>query len=285
MPLSTLQCCPSATCLLPLHSRRRLARDVVRNAVHALHLVADLRGDGAQEGGGEVIPIGGHAVRGGDGAQRHHVAVRTLVALHAHSPDGQVHRERLPDLVIQPRRLDLLDEDLVHQPDGVQRVARSHIANDAHRQPGPREGVAREEHLGHLHQRAQPPHFILKEPTQRLDQLKAHALRQAAHVVVALDGVRMLHARPWRRRALDHVRVQRALNQERGRVPQLLVQALGEGVKDGDELRPDDLTLALRVFDALELAEELLRGVHQRDGQVQLVLEHGHHALGLLVAQ
>ena len=59
---------------------------------------------------------------------------------------------------------------------------------------------------------AQRAHLVLEQLAQRLDQLQLHVLGQAADVVVALDHRRGAAAG---RDALDHVRIERALGQER----------------------------------------------------------------------
>ena len=42
--------------------------------------------------------------------------------------------------------------------------------------------------LGHAQLAAQRAHLVLEQLAQRLDQLHAHPLRQAADIVVRLDG-------------------------------------------------------------------------------------------------
>src|SRR5262249_41412814 len=74
---------------LPLDRPRRLARDVVRHAVDAAHLVDDAVGDAAEEGVVERVVVGGHAVGRGDGAQRAGLVVGAPVAHHTHSPHRQ----------------------------------------------------------------------------------------------------------------------------------------------------------------------------------------------------
>jgi hypothetical protein len=60
------------------------------------------------------LPIGRHPVLASDCPQRHHVRVRPLVPLHPHTPDRQEHSKRLPDLVVQARVPDGVDEHLVN---------------------------------------------------------------------------------------------------------------------------------------------------------------------------
>ena len=120
--------------------------------------------------------------------------------------------------------------------------------------PGPGNGCRLTMPRGRPELAAERAHLVLEELAQRLDQLKLHALGQAADVVVALDRRR----RPLDRDALDHVRVQRALGEE-ARVAVLLAAFVR--LEDVDELVADDLALLLGVFDARERIEEALRGV------------------------
>ena len=86
-------------------------------------------------------------------------------------------------------------------------------------------------------------HLVLEQVPQGLYQaLKADILRQAAHVVVALDDGRLAGA------ALHHVRVDGALAQEVH-----LAQLFALRLEDTDELLTDNLPLALRVGDAESL--------------------------------
>src|SRR4030042_260988 len=73
---------------------------------------------------------------------------------------------------------------------------------------------------------------------------------EPAHVVVALDG----GGRALERHRLDHVRVERALDQELGPLP-FPRQALHLLLEHGDELAADDLALLLGGDDAGELPD------------------------------
>src|SRR5882724_12929232 len=81
-PHSRLAVAAARPILFPLDGRRRLRRDVVDDAVHALHLVDDA----AREAGEELVrqprPVGRHAVDALDGADRDDVLIRALVAHH-----------------------------------------------------------------------------------------------------------------------------------------------------------------------------------------------------------
>ncbi len=80
-------------------------------------------------------------------------------------------------------------------------------------------------------------HFVLEKLAQRLDQREAHALGQAANVMMALDHRR----RPADGDRLDHVRIQGPLCQ--------IVEApelVRLGLEDIDKRRADDLALLPR---------------------------------------
>src|SRR3546814_748307 len=120
-------------------------------------------------------------------------------------------------------------------------------------------------------------HLFLEQLAQRLDQLHLHARRQAAHVVVRLDGDAGAAGEGDR---LDDVGIERALRQEirTTDLRRLLLEDVDEGAAD-------DLALALGIVDALQLAEEELAGVavHQRD--VVVMAEQLDHLPGLVLAQ
>ena len=107
-------------------------------------------------------------------------------------------------------------------------------------------------------------HFVLEQLAQRLDQLEAHALGQAADVVVALDRRR----RPDHRHALDHVGIERALGEEVE-----LADVLGRVLEDVDELGADDLALLLGIGDAGEPRQEARRRVDDDQRQLHPVAE------------
>src|SRR5262245_32095952 len=110
--------------LLPLDRARGLARHVVDHAVDSLDLVDDAGGDMADELHVEGVEVGGHTVGRGHGAQAHHIVVGTEVAHHADGAHRKEHRERLPDVVVEPGSADLLDIDVVGEAQDVELVAR-----------------------------------------------------------------------------------------------------------------------------------------------------------------
>src|SRR6516165_11210893 len=102
--------------------------------------------------------------------------------------------------------------------------------------------------LGEAQLAAKRPDLVLEELAQRLHQFEAHAGRQAADIVVALDG----DAGPAAEGdALDDIGIEGALGQEIG-----TAQALRLLLEDVDEEAADDLALLFRVGHAGERAEE-----------------------------
>ena len=121
--------------------------------------------------------------------------------------------------------------------------------------------------------RAEASHFVLEQFAQRLDQFQAHMRRQAAHVVVGLDDMRLAGLGAG---GLDDIRVDGALRQEADILE--LVRFLFEHL---DEQAADDLALGLRVGDALERRQEALRGIHADDFHAQVLREGAHDLIAL----
>ena len=131
-----------------------------------------------------------------------------------------------------------------------------------------------------IYQRA-PPTF--EELAKRLDQLESHVLEQAADVVVRLDR----RARALEADALDHVRVERTLEQplDLSLVRLGLLELGGLLLEHVNERVPDDLALLLGVLDALEAREEEFGRVD--DGQVhaEVLVQHVVHLHRLVQAE
>ena len=107
--------------------------------------------------------------------------------------------------------------------------------------PGPGKRLAPDHPLGHPELLADPPHLVLEEQPQRLDEIHLHVVGQAADVVVRLD----LRRDAVVATGLDHVRVERALDEEAD-----VAELAGLLLEDADELLPHDLALRLGIGDA-----------------------------------
>ena len=143
--------------------------------------------------------------------------------------------------------------------------------------PGPGERMAIDHRVRQAERDAELAHLVLEQLAQRLEQLQAERLRQAADVVVALDRDRLLGLGAAR---LDHVGVDRSLRQ-----PLRLLELARLAREDVDELAADDLALGLRVGDAGELAEEALAGVDRDHLHVAMLGEHVHDEPAFVEAQ
>src|SRR5256885_14675242 len=69
----------------PFYGRWRFGGDVIDDAVDAADFVHDARRDAREQIVRQARPVGGHAVPAFDGANRHGVFVRALVAHDAHA--------------------------------------------------------------------------------------------------------------------------------------------------------------------------------------------------------
>ena len=123
-------------------------------------------------------------------------------------------------------------------------------------------------------------------PTRRTSSLKSErsgstssivmSAGQPADVVVRLD----LRGDALGAAGLDHVRVERALDEEAR-----LAQLLGLLFEDADELLADDPALLLRLGHALEPREEAVGRVDVDERDVEVALERLDHLRGLVLAQ
>src|SRR5207247_3008330 len=259
---------------LPLNRRRGLRRDVVHDAVHFGDLIDDARGDAREDVVRDARPVGGHEVLGRHRAKRHERAVRAVVTHHTDAADGREHRERLRHAAIEIGGAQLLEEDRVRAPEHVERMAIDGT-DDADGEPRTGERMPPEDVLGDPELGANAPNLVLEEPSQRLDDLEVHDVRQSADVVMRLD------ARPRLRLAaarLDDVGVDRSLHEEIDRADPLRLL-----LADTDALLTDHRALGLRIDDIFEPREESLGRVDVDEAKARA--ERRDHLLGLALAQ
>ena len=229
-------------------------------------LVDHPRGDLLEQVVGQPSPVGGHRVVAGHGADRDHVAVGALVALHADRADVGQHAEATATARGTGRPCG-------SRPGGSRRPraatsSRSRVASPPTiriASPGPGNGWRQTSRSGRPSSAPTAADLVLEQRPQRLDELELEVVGQAADVVVGLD----------RRRAgaaagLDHVGVQRALDEEarRRRACRLLLE-------HADELGADHLALALGVGDARPARQEPVLGVDGDQRHLELVAEGG----------
>ena len=168
---------------------------------------------------------------------------------------------------------DLIAEDEVRVAQDVQLIL-GHRAEAADGQTRARERLAHDQILRQAELAAERTHLVLKQQTQRLnDLLEIHKVRQAADVVVALDDGSDIRA------GFDHVGIDRTLSQIVDRADLLALF-----LKDADELLADDLALGLRVGDVLQARKEALLGVDTHEVDVP-VFKRGLDFVALVLAQ
>ena len=130
----------------------------------------------------------------------------------------------------KPGRLDLVDHDGVGLAQLVE-PGLGHFAQQAHGQARAGKRMPPDDLFRQAQLQAQPADFVLEQVAQRLDQLEAQILGQAADVVMQLDrGGRAV----GRGAAFDHVGIERSLGQESGAgdLGRFVGKAVDEGVAD-----------------------------------------------------
>ena len=256
--------------LFPLDGGWRLGGDVVAYAVDAAHVVDDQIGDLGHEFVGEMGPVGGHGVGGGDGSEGYGALVGAFVAHYAYALHGQEDGSGLPNFVVQIPAAEAVDEDVV----GFLKHAHffgCDVAEDAHCQAGAGEGMALDEVLGHAEGAAYGSHLVFEEEAQGLAEAQIHLLGEAADVVVALDGG------AGDGEALDAVGVDGALGE-----PLDVADLAGFLVEDVDEAFADDLALALGIGHSGELAEEFFGCVDADHIEAEALIVAQHVAVLVL---
>ena len=199
--------------------------------------------------------------------------VGAAVPHHADGPHREQDGEGLPDVVVQPRGLDLFQVDGVGEAQDAQPLG-GHGADDADGEARTREGMAADQRIVEAQGAADAAHLVLEEFAQRLDELEGHVVREAADVVVGLDGRR----RAAHRERLDHVRVERPLHEEAG----VGAQLAGGVLEDADKGLADDPALPLGVGDALEGREELRPGFDHLQADPHVLAEGALHVQALV---
>src|SRR5690606_1653261 len=122
-----------------------------------------------------------------NGTQSADIVIGAVVTHYTHRLDGQKYCECLPDRVVKPRLANLVQIDRVGLTQDFEFLTR-HRTRAAYGQSRSREGMTADEMLRQAELAPERAHFVLEELTQRLHQLHVHALGQAAHIVVRLDG-------------------------------------------------------------------------------------------------
>ena len=221
-----------------------------------------------EEGEGNVLDRGGHGVAGIDGAEDDRPRIAPLPVGHAGGFEVRNNGEILPHLTGEPRLRELLTQNGIRLAHGLQAVT-GDGTDTADTEAGAGERLAVDHGIGQTERLADHAHLVLEQKAQRLDKLKLQVLRQTADIVVALDGA-----------ALQNVGVDRPLRQKTDAVQ--LLRLLRKHV---DELRADDLALALRVGDTGELIQKAVNGIDIDKLRTELIFEDLDDLLRLTLAQ
>ena len=222
----------------------------------------------------QARPVGGHAVEAFDCAHRHRELIGAGIAHHANALHRQQYRKALPHALVPAGLAHFIDHDRIGLLQQCDLVA-GDVAENADREAWAWKRLPNQEFLLDAEVAADAAHFVLEQLAQRLHELELHAFRQAADVVMALDGGR----RTAHRHRFDDIRVERALRQEVE-----FAERLRLVVEDVDERGANDLALLLGVSDAGEPREEDVGRIDMVHGQRQLLVAR-HHLLGLVQAQ
>ncbi len=224
----------------------------------------------------QSCPVRGHEINRLDGAQCNDVIVFSAITHDAHRFDRQEHRKRLARLVVEVVFSQLLDEDVVSQLQ-QRHVLAFHFADDPDAQAGTGKRMPHDDLFRQAQFEADLADLILEQLTQGLDQFHAHLLRQAAHVVMRLDDVRLAGLGAGR---FDNVGIDRALRQPLDALE--LVRLLVEHL---DEIAADDLAFFFRIADSLERGEEPVGGIDANDVDTEVFAEGVHNLVAFVVPQ
>ena len=189
---------------------------------------------------GQPRPVGGHRVLAGHRAEHDRMAVRAPVTLHAYRAHvGQQHDRALPDLPVQPRRRQFLARDRVRLAQDGQPL-RGDLADDADAQAGARERLPPDDLRRQAELLADSPHLVLEQRAQRLDQDELEVVRQPADIVMGLDV-----GGPGAPAGLNHVRVERSLHEELGRLAASSARVISRAARSNARMNSRPMILRL----------------------------------------
>ena len=115
---------------LPLDGCGGLTRDVIADAVDALHLVDDTHRNLIQHLVGDTGPVGGHKVAGGHSTESQGIVVGTAVTHNAHGAGVGKDRKILVEILVLAGLGNLIPEDEVGLTQNV-RLLLGDVADDA----------------------------------------------------------------------------------------------------------------------------------------------------------
>src|SRR6516162_3887389 len=269
--------------LLPFDRARGFAGNIVADPIDTFYLVRDACRNAGKYLVWDPHPVSGHAILAFDDPDGHGVFIGALVTHHTDRPDREKHRERLPHFVVPIGRLHLAHHDLVSLPQHRQ-VFFGDLAQDAHAQTGPGEGLTKYDLAGVLELEADLAHLVLKELAKRLQKFEIHHFGKSADVVVAFNE-RSRVSRDGD--TLNHIRVKRALGK-------IVVAAsarircfkfLRRFLENADEFASDRFTLLFRVGYAAQLSQKTLGSIDVLKRNPKIVAEDFLHRFGLARSQ
>ena len=233
---------------------------VEEDAIDVFDFVDDAVGGGGEGLGGQDGHFGCHEVGGGHGAQSDGVVVGALITHDADAAHVGQRGKILAGALGHGQLVHFLAPDSVGILDDGD-LFRGHIADDADGQARAGERLAGNQVFRQAQLAASLADLVFEQVTQGFDDFfEIHKVRQAADIVVALDG-RALAAET----ALDHVGIDRALGQEVHST-----DFFGLILEHADELFTDDLALALGSTLPCQLLVEAVAGVDADEVDIEL---------------
>src|SRR6185437_2094458 len=153
----------------------------------------------------------------------------------------------------------------------------AHLTENAYAEAGPWERMPVHHLLRQPELDPEPPHLVLEQLPQRLDELQAHLGGKPTDVVMRFDDMCLTRARA---RGFDDIGIDRALCEKLDslELARLLLEHL-------DEHAPDDLALRLRVGDTGERIEEAPLGIDADHAHAEMVREGLHDLVALAETQ
>jgi hypothetical protein len=155
-------CLSSSNCLFPLNRAGRFRAYVVYHAIDPADFANNSAADRLQNLEREARPIGGHPVLTFDRAYGDHLFICPLVSHHAHGLDRQKNGERLPELMLEARPLDLFADYVVGLLQETDLVL-VYRAQDSDSQSGPWEWLAIDKYARQPQLPSDGANFILEE--------------------------------------------------------------------------------------------------------------------------
>ena len=185
---------------------------------------------------GHAVPVGGHAVGAGDGADGGDVFVGAFVTHDADGFDGGEDDQGLPDFAGEAGAVHFFAHDEVGFLVDAHLLG-GDVAEDTNCQAWAWEWLAPNDAIRQAEFSTDGTNFVFEEETEGLDEVEAEVLRQAPYVVVALNdgGWAAVDAL-----AFDHVWVERALAEEFDFAAEFVFDAFGFFFEDGNEFCTDD---------------------------------------------